>query len=93
MASIGSWNIGAERVFGFEKSEIIGQQVDVLFTPEDRDKGVPQKELKTALKLGRAEDERWHIRKDTTRFWASGLLTLLKIPEEGFVKICPRPNK
>src|SRR5215213_9352257 len=42
---VASWNIGAERVFGYQESEIVGQRFDVLFTPEDREKGIPQKEL------------------------------------------------
>jgi PAS domain S-box-containing protein len=84
---IDSWNIGAERVFGYKESEIIGKKFDVLFTPEDRRKRVPQKELQTALKEKHAENERWHVRKDGSRFFASGMVTPLKIRSEGFVKI------
>ncbi|HEY0366019.1 MAG TPA: ATP-binding protein, partial [Pyrinomonadaceae bacterium] len=46
-----------------------------FFTPEDRAKGIPSKELETAAKLGRAEDERWHVRRNGVRFWASGVVT------------------
>lgn len=49
----------------------------------------PEKELGATLEHGRAEDERWHIRKDGSRFYASGVMRLLKDSElEGFVKIC-----
>ncbi|MEP6922956.1 MAG: PAS domain S-box protein, partial [Pyrinomonadaceae bacterium] len=84
---IASWNTGAERVFGWAESEIIGRSGAILFTPEDREKGVSQKELETALRTGRAEDERWHIRKDGTRFYASGVMMRLKEGAQGFVKI------
>ncbi len=82
-----SWNSGAERVFGWKESEIIGQSGAVLFTPEDRAAGIPEKEKQTAAKKGRAEDERWHIRKDGTRFFASGVMMRLNEGAEGFVKI------
>src|SRR4051812_27088871 len=69
-----SWNIGAERLFGFGESEIVGLTADVIFTAEDRQKGVPDQERSLAQREGRANDERWHQRKDGSRFWASGLM-------------------
>ena len=33
---VSSWNSGAERLFGFAESEILGREADLLFTPEDR---------------------------------------------------------
>jgi PAS domain S-box-containing protein len=59
----------------------------VIFTPEDRAAGAPQAERRDALARGRAEDERWHLRKDGSRFWGSGLLTPLADRKAGFVKI------
>lgn len=47
----------------------------MLFTPENRAKGVPEIERDTAHNLGCASDERWHIRKDGVRFFASGVQT------------------
>ncbi len=71
---INSWNTGAERVLGYNEAEILGKCADVFFTPEDVAAGVPELELKTSLKDGRAIDERYHMRKDGTRFWGSGLV-------------------
>src|SRR5687767_8346455 len=67
-----SWNPGSERVFGFNNSEILGNSFATIFTPEDAQAGIPEKELQVADSEGKAEDERWHQRKDGTRFWASG---------------------
>lgn len=75
---IASWNEGAQRVFGYGEDEIVGQHASVLFTPEDVEHAIPELEMKTAADVGRAEDERWHMRRDGTRFWASGISTALR---------------
>ncbi|HZH25932.1 MAG TPA: PAS domain S-box protein [Azospirillaceae bacterium] len=69
---IATWPPGAQTLFGWSPDEIIGRRADVLFTPEDRADGVPAWELETARREGCAPDERWHIRKDGTRFFAEG---------------------
>jgi PAS domain S-box-containing protein len=66
-----TWNEGAQRDFGYEEEEILGENGSSLFTPEDRSSGAPERELKKAQTEGRAEAERWHVRKDGSRFWAS----------------------
>jgi PAS domain S-box-containing protein len=82
------WNPGAELTFGYTSGEILGRSSDILFTPEDREAGIPQKEIATALATGRAEDERWHLRKDGSRFFASGVMTMLVDNGPiGFVKL------
>jgi PAS domain S-box-containing protein len=82
-----SWNTGAKRLFGYDDEEIIGHPADVLFPPEEGGHEAAAEERRLALALGRAEDERWQMRKDKTRFWASGLLMPLANPSSGFVKI------
>ncbi|HZH27611.1 MAG TPA: PAS domain S-box protein [Azospirillaceae bacterium] len=87
---ITSWSPGAEAVFGFDAQEIIGQPVDMLFTPEDRGAGVPAWERETALRDGHAPDMRWHLRKDGDRIWVDGAAWPLHDPEgreTGFLKI------
>ena len=85
------WNEGAERVFGYTAPDIIGQSDEILFTPEDRALGVPVQELIDASRTGRASDERYHLRKDGSRFYASGLLFPVRNPSgdiNRFVKVC-----
>jgi PAS domain S-box-containing protein len=82
-----SWNVGAERLFGWPEAEILSLPGDLIFTAEDRSSQVPERERLQATEQGRAQDERWHQRKNGSRFWASGLLMPLKNPEFGFVKI------
>ena len=67
-----SWNEGATRLFGWSAGEILGQSLEVVFTPEDRAASQLQALMATALLVGRADHDRWHLRRDGTRFWASG---------------------
>lgn len=69
---ITGWGRGAELAFGYASDEIIGQPFDVLFTPEDRQAGVPGQELDRARALGISADDRWHRRKNGERFWVHG---------------------
>ena len=80
--TIDSWNAGAENVFGYPEGEILGRPYATIFTPEDRAKGADKLELAKAAKEGRANDERWHLRKDGSRFFASGMVRPL-LDEDG----------
>jgi two-component system, chemotaxis family, CheB/CheR fusion protein len=82
------WNAGAERMFGHSASAIVGQNVSVLYTPEDRAAGLPDRELERVRREGRVVDERFYVRKDGTLFYSSGVTT--RIGDDGtrgFVKI------
>jgi PAS domain S-box-containing protein len=84
------WNNGAERIFGYTRQEIIGTSADIIFTPEDIAGGEPAKEAMTALATGSANDKRWHLRADGSRFWADGVMTRLDDASgnlRGFAKI------
>jgi two-component system, chemotaxis family, CheB/CheR fusion protein len=85
---VDSWNSGAQRMFGYRAEEIVGRPGEILFTAEDRSTGVPESELRRAAELGRADDERWHVRKDGTQLYCSGVTTSLGHGGElGFAKI------
>jgi two-component system CheB/CheR fusion protein len=81
------WNPGAANIFGWSEDEMIGKAADAIFTPEDQQERAPHTEAETAEREGRAADDRWHVRRDGSRFWASGVMMPLKDPEQGFVKI------
>jgi PAS domain S-box-containing protein len=75
---IETWNVGAERMFGYSSEEAVGQPFSILFTPDDREHGAPERELETAAAMGRAEDTRWHSRKDGSLLFADGVTTAVR---------------
>ena len=87
---VSSWNAGAARVLGWAEADILGQPGEVIFTPEDVAKGVPQAEMAGTRETGRSVGERFHLRGDGRRFWAAGLMTPLRTAageQIGFLKI------
>ena len=84
------WNAGAAQIMGFDASDVLGRELNEIFTQEDCDAGIPRLELETAERMGRAADERWHVRKDGSRFWGLGAVTAIRAPDGallGFGKI------
>jgi PAS domain S-box-containing protein len=84
------WNEGARRIMGWTEAEVLGTRTHRMFTPEDIADWQPEQEMKRAVDQGHATDERWHQRKDGSRFWASGMMTPLRIESGehiGYVKI------
>jgi PAS domain S-box-containing protein len=72
-----TWNEGVLLLTGYEETEFLGLHGSVLFTPEDRARGEVERELRTAVDVGRASDDRWLLRKNGSRFWATGITTRL----------------
>jgi PAS domain S-box-containing protein len=66
-----NWNAGAQRIKGYEESEIIGRHFSQFYTETDLATDLPRRALETATREGKFEAEGWRVRKDGTRFWAS----------------------
>jgi PAS domain S-box-containing protein len=75
---ITGWNSGAERLLGYAEAQAVGQPYGILFTEEDRRARKPEEEIRRARDDGRGENERWHVRKDGSLFWGSGLAMPLR---------------
>ncbi len=73
-----SWNAGAQRIKGYEPTEIIGQHFSRFYTEEDRAAELPRVALETASTAGRFEKEGWRVRKDGTQFWASVIIDAIR---------------
>jgi PAS domain S-box-containing protein len=89
--TVTSWNAGGETLFGYKPADIIGCNFAKLFTPEEIADGLPQEQLHEATLHGCASIEFVLMRKDDSRFRASGKLNQLKRDSagksRGFVKI------
>lgn len=86
---ITDWLPGAVEVFGWDADEVVGRPASMLFTPEDRETGEPEKELAEARENGMAPNNRWHLRKDGSRIFIQGSVRALTHGGEqsGFLKI------
>jgi len=84
------WNLSAERILGWSAAEMQGEPTDCLFTPEDRAENRLGIEMRCALKTGRASDDRWYLKKNASRVWASSEVVPLREDDGahfGFLKI------
>ena len=85
-----SWNAGAQRLKGYNATEIIGKHFSVFYPQEDLSKDKPHENLAQAAREGQSEDEGWRVRKDGSRFWANVVITALRDPKGnllGFAKL------
>ena len=76
--TVSNWNVGAERIKGYQADEIVGQHFSRFYAEEDRADGKPAVALATAARDGRYEAEGWRLRKDGTRFWAHVVIDAIR---------------
>jgi PAS domain S-box-containing protein len=72
---INSWSPGARNILGYMAEEVIGREYSIVFTPEEIEAGKPRKEIEEAARSGTCAVDSWRVRRDRSRFWASGVLT------------------
>ncbi len=68
--TVSNWNVGAERIKGYQADEVVGQHFSRFYGEQDRIDGRPARALEIAAREGRYEAEGWRVRKDGTQFWA-----------------------
>ncbi|MFN6943545.1 MAG: sensor histidine kinase [Cytophagaceae bacterium] len=77
-----STNKGVLNEFGFHEEDIKGQYFSVLFTKDDRQKKLPEVELKEVKERGSSEDTNYLVHKDGSWLWSKGE-SILTEDEEG----------
>ncbi len=85
-----TWNPGAARIKGYDKSEILGEHFSAFYTETDREANVPDENLAKAVERGMTEDEGWRLRKDGSRFWANVTISAIRDDDgelQGFAKV------
>ena len=87
-----AWYAGAERIYGYQGDEIIGQHASCLYLDDDEPRASFHDELKQTAAEGHCRQaRRWHKKKDGSRFWANSLTTALQRPTnmelQGFARV------
>lgn len=85
-----NWTSSAMRIYGYTPPEAVGQHLEMLHPKEERKREVVEQEMKVAREQRSITVERWHIRKDGSRFWGTGVLSALYDESDrlyGYVKV------
>jgi PAS domain S-box-containing protein len=75
---VASWNSSAQRIIGYKSDEVIGKYFGILYRPDERRAGEPNRALELAIRNGKYEVEGWRIRKNGTPFFVTGTLTAIR---------------
>ena len=75
---VASWNVGAQRIHGYDADEIIGLPFSSFYLPESVKAGVAERDLAKAREFGRHETEGGRVRKDGSNFWATVIVASLR---------------
>ncbi len=84
------WYRGAELMTGYSAADAVGQPFTLLFTPEDRERGLADTALAMAQSQGEFKAEGLRQRKDGSHFEAAVVLTALRDERgelRGFIKL------
>lgn len=82
-------NSAFTKCFGYKEKDIIGKHLRTLFTEEDQNNGMPDKEVQNVLHLGQCYDNNYLVHKNKMKIWVSGesILVKNKNGEESVLKI------
>jgi formate hydrogenlyase transcriptional activator len=84
-----AWYAGAERIYGYQTHEVIGQDASIFY-PDEYALGKLQEKLKRAATDGHVGTEGWHVKKGGSRFWANAFTMALKTQNgdlQGFARV------
>ena len=76
--SVASWNAGAQQIHGVDAKDVIGSHFSRFLVPDGTERQRASRELLTAAREGRFQEEGWRMRKNGTRFWANVVITAIR---------------
>jgi PAS domain S-box-containing protein len=76
------WNLGAERLLGYPRVDILGRNFSYFLTPEERGGDLTEGPLQQVLQDGLWEDEGWRVSGDGNRFFAHVKITPLLVDQD-----------
>jgi PAS domain S-box-containing protein len=65
-------NTSFTNFFGYTPEDLIGENVSVLYTMQDKLKDLPHREINTVLAQGQSNDENYLVDKDQNLIWVAG---------------------
>jgi PAS domain S-box-containing protein len=68
--------------FGYTNEDVAGKYFGLFFTTKDKEKGMPELELQTVLKLRQSHDENYVVDKNGVGIWSTGETVLVDGSEE-----------
>lgn len=87
--NVTSWNIGAEKIKGYQKEEILNKHFSIFYPQEDSEY-LPKQLLEKAAENGSVQHTGWRVKKDGTLFWADVVINALYDDNHkirGYIKI------
>lgn len=76
--TISAINKAFTKNFGYQETDLIGQNSAVLFTEEEQKKELPKKELDRVQATAQADDNNYLVNKNKETVWVSGESVLVK---------------
>lgn len=84
-ARIQTWNAQAQRLYGLNAEQAIGQPYSIFFDADEQAEGLPQRMLRLVQQEGRVEREGWRRRPDGSRFWCR--VALFRLSDGRYARI------
>jgi PAS domain S-box-containing protein len=75
---ITSWSLGAERLFGATRADVVGQPFSLIFTAPDRAGGLPGRLLQRAEREGSVSGRRWLAHAGGNRRYVNATIVSLR---------------
>ncbi len=85
---IAAWYEGAERVYGYPRSEILGQSSALFHLSENAPTLNFKEQLERAAAQGHTCSEGWQCKKTGLKFWTNSLIAALKDDTGTFIGFC-----
>ncbi|WP_210524113.1 sensor domain-containing protein [Pantoea ananatis] len=85
-----SWNLGCEKIKGWESHDIRGQHISVFYDEDEQARNIPEANLREAREHGKFTGEGWRLRKNGSAFRASVEIEFLNPSDQehaAFIKI------
>ena len=82
---VANWNPNAEKIIGYKAEEIVGKHFGLLYRPDERRSGEPDRALQLATQYDGHKVEGWRIRKNSTPFFVTGTLTAIRGEDQNLI--------